>query len=297
MISLKGLSKSFGAARILNGIDLDVPVGQRIALIGSNGAGKTTLFRCLLGEYTHDGSVLIDGRDPRRARTEVLRLVGFVPQIAPRLEMPVAALMRYVADVTGGRVEDMAVIAARMGLDVASIRGRAFVKLSGGMKQKLLIAMALGRPTKMLILDEPAANLDPAARAVLFEMLAERPDVTMIISSHRIDEIAALVNRVIELEHGRVILDDTVTDAGALGSTFAVRLATARAEPSFARAASEWGLIESDPGRWTGTIAGPDRLRFLGFVARHAGLVSGVSIDEETVEAEGGRHVLVSPAG
>ena len=294
MIWLEGLTKSFGAARILNGISLEVPDGQRIALIGSNGAGKTTLFRCLLGEYTHEGRVLVDGRDPRRARTEVLRLVGFVPQIAPRLEMPVAALMRYVADVTGGRVADMEAIARRMGLDVAPIRTRAFVKLSGGMKQKLLIAMALGRPTRLLILDEPAANLDPAARAVLFELLAERPEVTMIISSHRIDEIAALVNRVIELEHGRVILDDTVTDAGALGSTFIVRLETARDEASFARAATEWGLVEASAGRWTGSIAGPDRLRFLGFVARHAGLVRGFGLDEETSNARGERHAVAS---
>jgi ABC-2 type transport system ATP-binding protein len=206
--------------------------------------------------------------------------------------MPVKALMRYVADVCGGRVEEMEAIAARMGLDVAPIRSRAFVKLSGGMKQKLLIAMALGRPTRMLILDEPAANLDPGARAVLFALLAERPEVTMIISSHRIDEIAALVNRVIELEHGRVILDDTVTDAGRLGSTFAVRLDTARPEPSFARAATEWGLREGPESRWTGSIAGPDRLRFLGFVARHAGLVRGMALDEETTAAGGAPHAL-----
>lgn len=294
MISLKGLAKTFGAARILDGIDLEIPTGQRIALIGSNGAGKTTFFRCLLGEYTYDGTVSIDGRDPRSERTEVLRHIGFVPQIAPRLEMPVAALMRYVAEVSGGRIAEMEAIAARMGLDVASIRSRAFVKLSGGMKQKLLIAMALGRPTRLLILDEPAANLDPAARAVLFELLAERPEASMIISSHRIDEIAALVNRVIELEHGRVVLDDTVTDAGALGSTFAVRLTTSRAEPSFARAATEWGLSETSEGRWVGTIAGPDRLRFLGFVARHAGLVAGVAIEEETAVAGGERHELAT---
>lgn len=224
----------------------------------------------------------------------MLRHIGFVPQIAPRLEMPVAALMRYVAEVSGGRIAEMEAIAARMGLDVASIRSRAFVKLSGGMKQKLLIAMALGRPTRLLILDEPAANLDPAARAVLFELLAERPEASMIISSHRIDEIAALVNRVIELEHGRVVLDDTVTDAGALGSTFAVRLTTSRAEPSFARAATEWGLSETSEGRWVGTIAGPDRLRFLGFVARHAGLVAGVAIEEETAVAGGERHELAT---
>ena len=286
MISLKAVAKSFGAADVLRGIDLEIPTGQRIALIGSNGAGKTTLFRCLLGEYVHKGEVTIAGLSPRDHRTEVLKLVGFVPQIAPRLEMPVGALMRYVADVAGADVAEMGRIAARMGLDVATIAKRPFVRLSGGMKQKLLIAMALGRPTRMLILDEPAANLDPAARAVLFDLLAERPDVTMIISSHRIDEIAGLVNRVIELEHGRVILDDTVTDAGHLGSTFTVKITTARAEPSFARAAREWGLTEATEGEWRGTVAGPDRLRLLGFVARHAGLVAGFCIEEDA----GGTH-------
>ncbi len=288
MISLKAVAKSFGAADVLRGIDLEIPTGQRIALIGSNGAGKTTLFRCLLGEYVHGGEVRIAGLSPRDHRTEVLKLVGFVPQIAPRLEMPVGALMRYVADVAGADVTEMGRIAARMGLDVGTIAKRPFVRLSGGMKQKLLIAMALGRPTKMLILDEPAANLDPAARSVLFDLLAERPDVTMIISSHRIDEIAGLVNRVIELEHGRVILDDTVTDAGTLGSTFAVRIETARAEPSFARAATEWGLKEVTTSEWRGSIAGPDRLRLLGFVARHAGLVSGFCIEEEKAGGSNG---------
>lgn len=291
MIRLEGVAKSFGAARILDGLSLEIPAGQRIALIGSNGAGKTTLFRCLLGEYVHDGRVTIDGMDPRRDRTAVLGLIGFVPQIAPRLEMPVAALVRYVADVAHGDVAEIAEVAERMGLDLAQIARRPFVRLSGGMKQKLLIALALGRPTRMLILDEPAANLDPAARATLFDLLAERPEATMIISSHRIDEIAALVNRVIELERGRIVLDDTVTDAGALGSTFAVALETARDEPSFARAALDWGLVATG-SRWSGVIAGPDRLRFLGFVARHAGLVRALSMEDA-----GGETATVARAG
>jgi ABC-2 type transport system ATP-binding protein len=101
----------------------------------------------------------------------------------------------------------------------------------------------------------------------------------MIISSHRIDEIAALVNRVVELEHGRIVLDDAVADAGALGSRFDVRLETLREEASFARAAAEWRLAEAPPHVWSGAIAGPDRLRFLGFVARHAGLVGALRLD------------------
>ncbi len=291
MIALKGLTKSLGGGRVLDAVDLTVPAGQRIALIGSNGAGKTTLFRCLLGEYTYEGSVRIDGRDPRAERTQALRLVGFVPQIAPRLEMPVAALIRYVAEVSGADIGDIGAVAERLSLDIDGVRKRPFVRLSGGMKQKLLIALALGRPTRLLILDEPAANLDPAARGAFFDLLAARADdTTMLISSHRIDEIASLVNRVVELERGRVALDDTVADAGALGSVFSVRLETVRAEPSFARTAHDWGLRETRAGEWSGTVAGPDRLRFLGFVARHSGLVRAVHLVEGLGEHERSGH-------
>lgn len=101
----------------------------------------------------------------------------------------------------------------------------------------------------------------------------------MIVSSHRIDEIAGLVHRVVELDRGRIVLDDTIADAGALGSAFAVVCETTRDEASFARAAAEWGLA-AEGRAWSGTIAGPDRLRFLGFVARHAGLVATFSMTE-----------------
>ncbi|HMN71110.1 MAG TPA: ABC transporter ATP-binding protein [Rhodoblastus sp.] len=285
MIEIDGLTKSFGAARVLDGLTLAAPSGQRIALVGSNGAGKTSLFRCLLGEYTFSGRIAVDGLDPRRDRAKLLRMIGFVPQIAPRLEMPVGSFVRYVADVSGATVEAIEKVADALGLKLAPIRSRAFVRLSGGMKQKLMIALALGRPTRLLILDEPAANLDPAARAAFFGLLAERERSTaMIVSSHRLDEIAPLVDRVVELDSGRIVLDDTVADAGALGSRFFARIETARAEDSFSRAAREWRLAEGPERVWTGAVAGPDRLRFLGFVARHAGLVAGVELREQSSE-------------
>lgn len=286
MILIDGLTKQFGTARVLDGLTLSAPAGQRIALVGSNGAGKTSLFRCLLGEYTYSGSISVDGLDPRRDRTRLLQMIGFVPQIAPRLETPVGAFVRYVAEVSGASVGEIEAVAMKLGLDVAPIRKRAFVRLSGGMKQKLLIALALGRPTSLLILDEPTANLDPAARASFYDLLAARGHAAMIISSHRIDEIAPLVDRVVELDHGRIALDDVVTDAGALGSTFFVTVETSRTEASFARAAQEWGLKQLTERRWSGAIAGPDRLRFLGFVARHAGLLAGVELREVSRESE-----------
>ena len=167
MIRCENLSKTFRRARVLDGINLDIALGERIALIGSNGAGKTTLIRCLLGEYIHDGTVTIDGRSPRTERTAVLGSIGFVPQLPPPLKMPVGQLIEFSAALSGADPGHIDAIAGRLGLDVTDIRARPFIKLSGGMKQKLLIAIALGRDAKLLIMDEPAQPRSGSAQDLL----------------------------------------------------------------------------------------------------------------------------------
>lgn len=292
MIVIRNLRKRLGRRDVLQGIDLKVPRGQRVALIGSNGAGKTTLIRCLLGEYTRDGEIRLDGRDPRRERTAVLRHVGFVPQLPPPLKMPVGQLIRYVSAVCGADRQRMVAVAARLGLEAERFRHQPFVRLSGGQKQKLLIAMALGRDADVLVLDEPAANLDPAARAIFFELLAERQrDAVMLISSHRLDEVATLVNRVVELDQGRVVLDDRVADLVELSSRLRCRVRVSRAEPAFARAIGAWGFNEQEGGLlWEGWLPGPDRLRFLGMLSRYAALLAGLEMREEAA-GSGAREV------
>ncbi len=136
-----------------------------------------------------------------------------MPQLPPPLKMPVGQLIAFAAGVCDADPSRMEAVAVRLGLDPARFRRQPFVKLSGGQKQKLLISIALGRDAELLVLDEPAANLDPEARQIFFELLAERQDTAaMLISSHRLDEVAALVNRVIELDQGVVVLDDRVAD-------------------------------------------------------------------------------------
>jgi len=282
MIQFTNVAKTFRKARVLDGISLNIGIGERVALIGSNGAGKTTLIRCLLGEYTHDGSVAINGLDPRSNRTAVLGSIGFVPQLPPPLKMPVGQLIDFSASLCGTDPQRIHAIAKRLGLDVDGILSRQFVRLSGGMKQKLLIAIALGREAKVLVMDEPAANLDPEARKIFFDLLAERlDDATMIISSHRLDEVSALVNRVIEMDMGKVVLDDKVADAVTLTARLACRVVLSRFEPAFAKALDGWNLKSSDDNRvWEGEIAGPDRLRFLGIISRYTALVSDLSLAE-----------------
>jgi len=283
MIRFSNVSKTFKRARVLDGIDLDIELGERIALIGSNGAGKTTLIRCLLGEYVHDGEILIDGRDPRRNRTAVLGAIGFVPQLPPPLKMPVGQLVEFSASLCGTDPARIYAIAGRLGLDTAPILDRQFVRLSGGMKQKILIAIALGREAKVLVMDEPAANLDPEARKIFFELLAERQDdATMLISSHRLNEVSALVNRVVELDMGKVVLDDKVADDVSLSGMLACRVTVKRAEPALAKALTTWNFRDLGDGlAWEGEVAGPDRLRFIGMLSRYVAVVNHVSLSEQ----------------
>lgn len=282
MIRFQNIAKTFRRAHVLDGISLDIGIGERVALIGSNGAGKTTLIRCLLGEYTHDGEVSIAGLDPRTNRTQVLGNIGFVPQLPPPLKMPVGQLIDFSASLCGTDPQRIHTLARRLGLDIDSVLSRQFVRLSGGMKQKLLIAIALGREAKVLVLDEPAANLDPEARKIFFELLAERQlDATMIISSHRLNEVSTLVNRVIELDLGKVVLDDKVADDVSLAGVLACRIVAKRAEPAFAKALAAWNFADRGDGLvWEGEVAGPDRLRFHGMVARYIAMIADISLAE-----------------
>lgn len=280
MITFSNVSKTFRRHKVLDGINLSIDTGERVALVGSNGAGKTTLIRCLLGEYLHEGAVSVGGLDPRSNRKAVLARVGFVPQIPPPLKMPVGELVNFAAAVCGSDPERIVVMMRSLGLDWDRVRRLPFVKLSGGMKQKSLIAIALGRDADLLIMDEPAANLDPEARHIFFQQLHERKDrAVMLITSHRLDEVAALVNRVVEMDQGKVSLDDRVADDVDMTDRLDCAVSLTRPETAFSRAMGEWHFASDDGGiSWRGTVNGPDRLRFLGVLARYAGLVASIEM-------------------
>ena len=208
MIRVSELVKSFAGQRVLDRVSLAIARGERVALVGGNGAGKTTLIRCLLGEYAHGGTVRVAGRSPRAQRRQVLAHVGFVPQTPPPLHHTVGQLLRFSAQICACDIGALERVSDDLGFDARAAWRKPFARLSGGQKQKLLIAIALGRDTDLLIMDEPAANLDPQARRIFFELLAERADGhTLLLSSHRLDEVADLVGRVVELDGGRVALD------------------------------------------------------------------------------------------
>ena len=208
LIKAERLSKSFNKIKVLRELDIEWESGERIALIGQNGAGKTTLIRCILGQYVYEGNLDILSKNPRKQRVEILKEIGFVPQIPPPLKITVKEMLKFFSNISNVDEEKFVQIARELGLNISESFSKPFVALSGGMKQKLLVSFALGREPKVLLMDEPSANLDPAAREIFFNYLAEyNKEALLVLSSHRMEEIKGLVNRVVEMDFGKVVLD------------------------------------------------------------------------------------------
>ncbi len=211
IIAVKGLTKSFKKLTVIEDLSCDFKPGERIALVGQNGAGKTTLIRSILGLYKYDGVIDVLGMNPRTERESILHHIGFVPQIPPPIKMTVGEMLEFFSVLTNTDQQKFIDISENLGLDIDGNLSKPFMKLSGGMKQKLLVSFALGRNPKILLMDEPAANLDPKARKILFEYLHNFDEnALMIISSHRIDEVEGLVNRLIEMDLGKIVIDKEV---------------------------------------------------------------------------------------
>lgn len=208
IVRAERLSKSFNKLQVLKELSIDFNEGDRIALIGQNGAGKTTLIRCILGQYVFDGQLKVLNKDPRQHRVDILKEVGFVPQIPPPLKLTVKELLRFFSDLSNIPADEYVDIAENLGLQIKDSYSKPFVALSGGMKQKLLVSFALGKKPTILLMDEPSANLDPAARENFFDYLGKyNKEALLVLSSHRMAEISGLVNRVVEMDFGRIVID------------------------------------------------------------------------------------------
>jgi ABC-type multidrug transport system ATPase subunit len=206
-VECRALAKRYGKVRALAGLDLAIAPGERVALVGPNGSGKSTLLRAILGLVRCEGEVLLDGRPPLADGGAALRQVAYAPQVAPQLWATVGELVGTVLAVRDAAPEPVREVAAALGLDLPALSHRPFRELSGGMRQKLLLAVALGLRPSLLVLDEPTASLDPRARDVLLERLADPGEATLICCSHRADDLRSLVDRVVTLEEGRIVSD------------------------------------------------------------------------------------------
>jgi ABC-2 type transport system ATP-binding protein len=224
MIEIRGLRKSYGSREVLSGVDLVVRPGELVALLGPNGAGKTTMVETVEGYRTSDaGTVRVLGTDPRRATPEHRARVGLMLQGGAGLEpraTPRDLVRLYAAFHAGGPRPDE--LLDRVGLAAAA--GTRVRRLSGGERQRLALAIALAGQPEVLILDEPTAGMDPAARRATRSLVAglRAEGRTILLTTHDLGDVEALATRVAVLHRGRIVVDDSV-DAITHGGAAAVR--------------------------------------------------------------------------
>ncbi|MFP4599705.1 MAG: ATP-binding cassette domain-containing protein [Persicimonas sp.] len=210
-VQLESVAKTFGRTRALSGVDLTIDAGERVALIGPNGSGKTTLIRIIMGMLRAQGTVTVGRWSPFDERPKLAEQVAYIPQIAPQMNVPLGRLIASISAVRGFEPARVEAVAERLDFRPSEHAGKSFRELSGGMKQKLLIALALAARPRLLIMDEPSASLDAEARSNFFELCADLPEeTTILLCSHRIEEVRHLIARIVALEEGRVISDGPV---------------------------------------------------------------------------------------
>lgn len=205
MILTRDLTKRFGTRRVLNGFDFAAEPGAVTLLVGANGAGKTTTLRLLAGLADADaGMVAIAGHDLRRARRQALAHISFLPQ-APRFHprLTVRQVAEFYAQLRGRSRDAVRAALDRWGL--VDFAGVPTARLSGGLRQRLALAVFALADAPVLLLDEPGLSLDPEWRERLQFFLTEaaRDGRTVLVATHLLGEWEGRADRCVLLEYGR----------------------------------------------------------------------------------------------
>lgn len=226
MIQYEGLTKQYGPLIALSGLDLKVEPGETLALIGPNGSGKSTTLKAALGLVRPTrGKVSVEGTDVNRGGREARAKLGYLPQglsfpegFTAREVMLYFARLRGVAPGTVPHLLDR--------VDLLAVSERNAASFSGGMKQRLGLALALLGSPRALVLDEPTAALDPTGSLAVRDLVREirGAGTTVLLSSHDLGEVAALADRVAVFVAGRLVALGTIAElARAISPKFVAR--------------------------------------------------------------------------
>ncbi len=273
MITAHGLVRRFrtkaGPVDAVRGIDLAVAEGEIVGLLGPNGAGKTTTLRMLTTLLIpSEGTATVAGHDLVREPREVRRRIGYVAQVGAA---PSAGTRVGEELVTQARLQGLsrADAAARLavvapGLGLGGLESRALLELSGGQRRRFDIALGLMHAPRLVFLDEPSAGLDPQSRANLWQHIRSLRDdagVTIVLTTHYLDEADALSDRILVMDDGRVVADDTsdALKARIAGDVVTLSLDGVAGEDlvraaSVARAATSTRDIVARPGQLSVTV-------------------------------------------
>jgi ABC-2 type transport system ATP-binding protein len=216
LLDLHNISKTYGAIRALDGVSFQVETGEIFGLLGPNGAGKSTLLSIIASLRQGDaGEVRIAGQQLHASYRDLRRRVGIVPQeLALYNELTAAENLRFFGELYGVRGDDLerriVEILRALGLDDRA--GQRVGTFSGGMQRRLNLGAALVHQPQLLLLDEPTAGVDPQSRHRLFEEIRRlhAGGMTIVYTSHYMEEVQALCSRIGIIDHGRLIACDTL---------------------------------------------------------------------------------------
>ncbi|HCT45441.1 MAG: heme ABC transporter [Phycisphaerae bacterium] len=210
MIEARHVTKKFKRVRAVDDLSFDLQAGGSLALWGSNGAGKTTLIRCLLGVFPAKGTIRLNGIDVSKKGKHARAMIGYVPQeLAFHDDAKLGSAIRFFAKLRRVDVRQAAQSLALVGL--SGHESKRVRDLSGGMKQRLALAIALIADPPIIVLDEPTSNLDSSGRGEVVDTLLRlrKQGKTMIFASHRPDEVITLADQVLVMEQGRLVQQTT----------------------------------------------------------------------------------------
>ena len=237
VIDTKGLKKRFGSRDVLGGVDLTIPPGAIVGLVGTNGSGKSTLIKCLLGLLKKtSGTISLLGEDPWNLSAAAKSRLGYVPQTVRLYPwMKVKHIVAYTSSFYDDwDVDWTSTLLERWELPLEQRIG----PLSPGQLQKLALVLALGYRPELLILDEPVASLDPVARREFLRSLLElcqEDQHTILFSTHITSDLERVASHLAILKQGRIALFDEldhvkdhfkrlrITAASKLPADFTVR--------------------------------------------------------------------------
>lgn len=208
LISAQDVSLHFGAKRALDGVSFEIPKGRVVGLLGHNGAGKTTLLKALVGLNQPQGQLQVLGRQPHRQRTDLLQELAYIPDVAV---LPRWARVSELVTLMQGlhpRFDPKRALAL---LRRTSVKPGDRVKaLSKGMVAQVHLALVAAIDARLLILDEPTLGLDILSRKAFYEMLLDEwcdGERTVLISTHQVEEVEAMLSDVMMLSEGKLVLN------------------------------------------------------------------------------------------